>query len=188
MKKNEHQVRYVRDIAQSDWFITSSVKNHINVSDIFHYPDTLYPKPSPIARGDFSLVWEGGSHAIHFRCFVCHMARCATITYPNVTAAALRLRCECAMQAIVRGWSSCPSRNRPCRTTGHNPTHSYGLTWGAELGHHSPVDREAPGRVGTYQRSIRGRRREHLLSVFSSQRKRVIYTRNRSVTSLLITL
>ena len=56
------------------------------------------------------------------------------------------------------------------------------------MGHHSPVGREAPGRVGRYRRSMRGRRRGHLQSVFSFRRRRVIYRRNRRVAYLWITL
>ena len=151
--------------------------NHINV------PDTFYPQSSPIAWGDFPLIWEGGSHAIHFRCIVCHKARCTTITYPNVTVASLQLCSECAIQAIVRGWSSYPSRNSPSQTTAHNPTRRHRLAWGTELGHHSPVGREAPGRVGRYRRSMQGRRRGHLVFLISSQRRRVISRRKHRITN-----
>ena len=61
----------------------------------------------------------------------------------NVLAAALWLSSKCAMQVIAWEQSSYPNGERSSWTTGRDPTQRYRLAWGAELGHHSPIGREA---------------------------------------------
>ena len=163
------QARYARDVAQRDRFVNSPVKNHVNFADIF------YPRPSSVARDYFVLVKERGSHAVRLGCVVRHVTRCTTDTYPKFATADLRLCCKCV------------GRNHPSRATEHNYTQIHRLAWGTELGHHSPVSGEAPGRVGRCGRSMRGRRRGQYVSVFS-RRRRVISRRSCRVVSLLITL
>ena len=48
------QIRNMRHVAQRNQFVTSPVKNHVNIAD------TFYLQPSAVARGYFFLVKEGG--------------------------------------------------------------------------------------------------------------------------------
>ena len=122
-----------------------------------------------------SYVLRGGSHAVHLACVVRHVTGCTTVTYPKIATTVVRLYCERAIGSYLS------------RTTAHNSTRMHRLAWGTELGHHSPVGGEAPGRVGRCGRSMRGRRRGHLLFVLS-RRRRVISRRGRRVVGLIITL
>ena len=100
---------------------------------------TLCLVPSLVVTARWS---EGrGVHAIHFACIVRHMARCTTVTYPNIATVVLRLCCECAGQVITRDWSRHTSRISPSWAIGHNTTRRYRFAWGIELDHHSPVGR-----------------------------------------------